>query len=61
MNRRHLIKHVISSAIFSNPASQLIAGLNGGSEKKKSVITIWLGGGPSTIDMWDLKPDINSR
>lgn len=57
MNRRHLIKHVISSAIFSTPASQLIAGLNSGSERKKSVITIWLGGGPSTIDMWDLKPD----
>jgi hypothetical protein len=23
----------------------------------KGVILIWLGGGPSTIDMWDLKPD----
>ena len=22
-----------------------------------SVILLWLGGGPSTIDMWDLKPD----
>jgi hypothetical protein len=25
--------------------------------KAKGVILIWLGGGPSTIDMWDLKPD----
>jgi Protein of unknown function (DUF1501) len=24
--------------------------------KAKSVIMIWLGGGPATIDMWDLKP-----
>jgi hypothetical protein len=26
-----------------------------------SVIMIWLGGGPSTIDMWDLKPDAPDR
>src|SRR5215212_1547675 len=24
--------------------------------KAKSVIMVWLGGGPATIDMWDLKP-----
>jgi hypothetical protein len=27
------------------------------SPKAKSVILVWLSGGPSTIDMWDLKPD----
>ncbi|MBC8289435.1 MAG: DUF1501 domain-containing protein [Planctomycetes bacterium] len=25
--------------------------------KAKNVVMVWLGGGPSTIDMWDLKPD----
>ena len=25
--------------------------------KAKSVIMVWLAGGPATIDMWDLKPD----
>src|SRR5438105_1596563 len=25
--------------------------------KAASVIMLWLGGGPATIDMWDLKPD----
>jgi hypothetical protein len=25
-------------------------------ERKKSVILLWMNGGPSTIDMWDLKP-----
>src|SRR4051812_16367807 len=25
--------------------------------KADSVIMLWLNGGPSTIDMWDLKPD----
>src|SRR5262245_39638390 len=24
--------------------------------KAKSVIMVWLGGGPATIDMWDLRP-----
>src|ERR1700732_4755026 len=25
--------------------------------KANAVIMLWLGGGPATIDMWDLKPD----
>src|ERR1700724_1850551 len=30
----------------------------GGLKKKpKGVSMLWLGGGPATIDMWDLKPD----
>jgi hypothetical protein len=28
-----------------------------GSTKAKSVILVWLPGGPATIDMWDLKPE----
>ncbi len=28
-----------------------------GQRKPKSVILIWLNGGPATIDLWDLKPD----
>jgi hypothetical protein len=28
-----------------------------GQHKAKGVIMVWLGGGPATIDMWDLKPD----
>src|SRR5205085_5881635 len=32
---------------------------NGGEKARKAnaVIMLWLGGGPATIDMWDLKPD----
>ena len=29
----------------------------GKARKANAVIMVWLGGGPSTIDMWDLKPD----
>src|SRR5215831_4336666 len=32
---------------------------SGGEKKRKAnaVIMLWLGGGPATIDMWDLKPN----
>src|SRR3954463_6517514 len=30
---------------------------DGPKTKAKSVIMVWLAGGPATIDMWDLKPD----
>jgi uncharacterized protein (DUF1501 family) len=33
------------------------AGENAKERRADSVIMIWLGGGPATIDMWDLKPD----
>lgn len=33
----------------------------GGPVKKKSVILVWLAGGPSHIDMYDLKPDAPSE
>src|SRR4051795_13195958 len=29
---------------------------DGPKAKAKSVIMVWLSGGPATIDMWDLKP-----
>src|SRR5262245_52508100 len=29
----------------------------GTNRKAESVILVWLGGGPATIDMWDLKPE----
>src|SRR6516164_7901220 len=29
---------------------------DGARAKAKSVIMVWLAGGPATIDMWDLKP-----
>ena len=32
------------------------SGQNGNSPRATSVIQIWLSGGPSQIDMWDMKP-----
>jgi hypothetical protein len=33
------------------------AGAPAGKKRASAVIMLWLGGGPATIDMWDLKPD----
>jgi len=34
------------------------SGQNGNSQRATSVIQIWLSGGPSQIDMWDMKPEM---
>jgi len=36
-------------------------GATGSTGRAKNVIMIWLAGGPSTIDMWDLKPDAGDK
>src|SRR6516225_768240 len=33
------------------------AGRGAPARRANSVIMVWLGGGPATIDMWDLKPE----
>lgn len=51
MNRRTFLSSsslLLSSAIFAKDNKPL---------SDKSVVLIWLGGGPPTIDMWDLKPN----
>lgn len=57
--RRHFMKHVLGAAALA-PTLQFIdhvkthaatARRNG-----KSCILMWMGGGPPTIDIWDLKP-----
>jgi hypothetical protein len=60
MNRRHFLNH--SAAISSLSASSLfftdsiLANANELKKKNKSAILLWMSGGPSTIDLWDLKP-----
>lgn len=38
--------------------SRAAAATGGKSKKPTSVIQIWLSGGPSQVDMWDMKPDM---
>lgn len=60
MNRRHFLNHMAGAAAFTAPAYALADTLGTSAEtmrrNHKSAILLWMGGGPPTIDIWDLKP-----
>src|SRR4051812_44860452 len=60
MNRRHFLKHVAGFSALAVPSMQFFLGLRAAEEKlkkaNKSLIIFWMGGGPSHMDLWDLKP-----
>jgi uncharacterized protein (DUF1501 family) len=60
MSRRHFMSHVsaatglaASATAFTGAIAVEAAALR---KRGKSCILLWMGGGPSTIDIWDLKP-----
>lgn len=60
MSRRHFLSHLsgasalsIPALVFANTLKSYAAQLR---RNQKSAILLWMGGGPSTIDIWDLKP-----
>jgi hypothetical protein len=59
INRRHFIEHVGGLASFSAASSlfgqNILDNQDDLIKNEKAAILIWLGGGPPTIDMWDLK------
>jgi hypothetical protein len=60
MDRRHFLKHVAGMAALSLPAAAFVQGLRAAApdlkKEGKSLIILWMGGGPSHMDLWDLKP-----
>jgi hypothetical protein len=60
MNRRHFLKHVAAASALAVPGMQFWQGLRAAEAKlkkeNKSLIILWMGGGPSHMDLWDLKP-----
>lgn len=60
MNRRHFLSHLAASSTLAIPAinftNSIMANANELKKNHKSAILLWMGGGPSTIDLWDLKP-----
>ena len=60
MSRRHFMQHLAGAPALAGPALALTHSLrvNAAELKKnhKSCILLWMGGGPPTIDMWDMKP-----
>ncbi|NBP58468.1 DUF1501 domain-containing protein [bacterium] len=60
MNRRHFLSHLAGSVAISSAGidftNSILANAADLKKKNKSAILLWMGGGPSTIDLWDLKP-----
>src|SRR5947209_9731698 len=60
MNRRHFLKHVAGASAIAVPSLQFLAGVKAAESKlkkeNKSLIILWMGGGPSHMDLWDVKP-----
>jgi hypothetical protein len=60
MNRRHFMKHVAGMSALAIPGMQFIQRLRAAEpalkREGKSLIVLWMGGGPSHMDLWDMKP-----
>lgn len=60
MSRRHFMKHVAGASALTGSAlamgQTLRANAQDLTKRRKSAILLWMGGGPSTMDIWDLKP-----
>jgi len=64
MSRRHFMQHLAGASALALPAINFTNALAANSEtmrkKHKACILLWMGGGPSTMDIWDLKPGTNT-
>ena len=60
MTRRHFMSHLAGASAMALPAIGFTNTLRANAEelkkKHKACIMLWMGGGPSTMDIWDLKP-----
>jgi hypothetical protein len=60
MNRRHFMKHLAGLSALAIPGMQFVQRLRAAEpvlkREGKSLIVLWMGGGPSHMDLWDLKP-----
>lgn len=60
MTRRHFMNHLAGSAAAASAAMTMGSAIAANAEEmrrnRKSAIMLWMGGGPPTIDLWDLKP-----
>ena len=59
-DRRHFLSHVAAGAAVTVPGMSFLTNLRAAApelkKKNKSLIVLWMGGGPATIDLWDMKP-----
>src|SRR5881392_2348574 len=59
-NRRHFLKHMAGLSGMALPGFQFVEKLRGATndlkKQNKSIIVLWMSGGPPTIDLRDLTP-----
>ncbi|MCB9873903.1 MAG: DUF1501 domain-containing protein [Planctomycetaceae bacterium] len=64
MSRRHFMNHLAGASAMAIPALTMGHTLHTHAQelkrKRKSAIMLWMSGGPSTMDIWDLKPGTNT-
>ena len=64
MTRRHFMSHMAGATAMTVPALTLGQSLRANAQELKrngkSAIMLWMSGGPSTMDLWDLKPGTNT-
>src|SRR5436305_917836 len=60
LNRRHFLRHLAGLSLMAVPGLQFVERLRAAApalkKEHKSLIVLWMSGGPSHIDTWDLKP-----
>ncbi len=60
MTRRHFGMHLAGASAMIGTSLSMGSAIAANAEtlkkNRKSAILLWMGGGPSTIDIWDLKP-----
>ncbi len=60
MSRRHFLTHLAGTSALVAPALTLTRALSAHAtslkRNQKSCILLWMGGGPPSIDLWDMKP-----
>jgi uncharacterized protein (DUF1501 family) len=64
MTRRHFMEHLMGASALTIPALMMGQTIraNAAQLKKnhKAAILLWMSGGPSAMDIWDLKPNTNT-
>jgi hypothetical protein len=60
LNRRHFLQHLAGASALAVPGWHFLQGLRAAAaqlkKENKSLIILWMGGGPSHMDTWDVKP-----
>ena len=60
ISRRHFLKHAAGFSLMAGPSMQFLQNLALAApslkKENKSIVILWMSGGPSHMDIWDLKP-----